>query len=272
MPTGSGACTLVRMWGLSDPGAGRGGSGSARPSWHSRPPRSWRTTSAARPSRRAPPRSPEPVRNATVVIEEGGARKGFTTTAVSGVRRRHHRDRGQPRHDGPHVHLRGQGPDGLPLFDLRIRCRHLRDRPGRRAAGRGRLGFYCKFHPSMRGVLTVGGTGGGVEPERPSFDQPLVVPPTKRGADIRLVMVRAGPHDAGRPAHVDVDLQRHLPRPDDPAARRPQDPGHDRQPPAEGSRVRRPRTSTATTTRRRTTASPPPSWSAAAPAAPTTTR
>ena len=43
----------------------------------------------------------------------------------------------------------------------------------------------------MRGVLTVTGVGGGVEPERPSFDQPLVVPATKRGDDIRLVMRRA---------------------------------------------------------------------------------
>ena len=63
--------------------------------------------------------------------------------------------------------------------------------PGVESLAAGDWAFYCKFHPGMRGVLTVAGAGGGVEPERPSFDQPLVVPPTKRGAEIRLVMRRS---------------------------------------------------------------------------------
>jgi FtsP/CotA-like multicopper oxidase with cupredoxin domain len=84
-----------------------------------------------------------------------------------------------------------RGADGLPAFDVRVPAGTTATVPGVELLAAGEWAFYCKFHPSMRGVLTVAGAGGGVEPERPVFDQPLVVPPTRTGAHIRLVMRRA---------------------------------------------------------------------------------
>ena len=137
----------------------------------------------------------EPVRNATIVIEEGGTRQGFATPKVSvsggggssaGVVTVVNLD--SMDHTVTSV---AKGADGLPVFDVRIRAGTTATLPGVETLAAGDWAFYCKFHPSMRGVLTVEGAGGGVEPERPSFDQPLVVPPTKSGSDIRLVMRRA---------------------------------------------------------------------------------
>ena len=132
----------------------------------------------------------EPVRNATVVIEEGGARKGFSTPAVtvSGGGTVTVVNLDSMDHTVTSV---AKGADGLPLFDVRVAAGTTATVPGVESLAAGEFAFYCKFHPGMRGVLTVTGAGGGVEPERPTFDQPLVVPPTERGADIRLVMRRA---------------------------------------------------------------------------------
>ncbi|MBL0749574.1 multicopper oxidase domain-containing protein [Nocardioides baculatus] len=132
----------------------------------------------------------EPARNATVVIEEGGARTGFSTpeVTVSGGGTVTVVNLDSMDHTFTSV---DKGPDGLPLFDVRVTAGTTATVPGIESLAAGTFAFYCKFHPGMRGVLTVAGTGGGVEPERPTFDQPLVVPPTERGADIRLVMKRA---------------------------------------------------------------------------------
>jgi FtsP/CotA-like multicopper oxidase with cupredoxin domain len=132
----------------------------------------------------------EPVRNATIVIEEGGARKGFSTpeVTVSGGGMVTVVNLDTMDHTVTSV---AQGPDGLPVFDVRIAAGTTATVPGVDALAPGEWAFYCKFHPSMRGELTVVGGGGGVEPERPSFEQPLVVPKTKTGADIRLVMKRS---------------------------------------------------------------------------------
>jgi spore coat protein A, manganese oxidase len=132
----------------------------------------------------------EPVRNATIVIEEGGTRKGFSTPEVTvsggGVVTVVNLD--SMDHTVTSV---ANGPDGLPVFDVRIAAGTTATVPGIDALAAGEWAFYCKFHPSMRGDLTVVGGGGGVEPERPTFEQPLVVPRTRTGADIRLVMKRA---------------------------------------------------------------------------------
>ena len=132
----------------------------------------------------------DPVRNGTVVIDLGGARKGFTTTAltVSGGGTVTVVNLDSMDHTFTSV---AKGADGLPLFDVRVPAGTSATVPGVELLAAGDFAFYCKFHPGMRGVLTVSGAGGGVEPERPTFDQPLVVPPTERGADIRLVMRRA---------------------------------------------------------------------------------
>jgi FtsP/CotA-like multicopper oxidase with cupredoxin domain len=132
----------------------------------------------------------EPVRNATIVVEQGGARSGFATpqVSISGGGAVTVVNLDSMDHTVTSV---AEGPDGLPVFDVRVRAGTTATVPGVQALAAGEWAFYCKFHPSMRGVLTVEGTGGGVEPERPDFDQPLVVPETRRGADIRLVMRRA---------------------------------------------------------------------------------
>lgn len=149
------------------------------------------------PAHDARPAWAEPVRNATIVIDQGATRKGFATpeVTVSGGGEVTVVNLDSMDHTVTSV---ADGPDGLPVFDVRVKAGTTATVPGVAALAAGEWAFYCKFHPSMRGVLTVVGGGGGVEPERPSFEQPLVVPPTKRGADIRLVMrrslVRTMPH------------------------------------------------------------------------------
>ena len=131
------------------------------------------------------------MRNATIVIEEGGARTGFTPSSVTvwggnGAVTVVNLD--SMDHTVTSV---ARGPDGLPVFDVRIRAGTTATVPGIETLAAGAWELDRKFHPGMRGVLTVEGTGGGVEPERPTFELPLVVPPTERGARIRLVMRRS---------------------------------------------------------------------------------
>lgn len=138
----------------------------------------------------ASPAFAEPVRNATIVIDPGGVRKGYATplVTVSGGGTVTVVNLDSFDHTVTSV---AKGPDGLPVFDVRIRAGTSETVPGTALLAAGAWEFYCKLHPSMRGTLTVEGSGGGVEPERPSFDQPLVVPRTDRGADVRLVMRQA---------------------------------------------------------------------------------
>ena len=132
----------------------------------------------------------EPVRNATIVIEEGGARKGYATpqVSISGGGAVTVVNLDAMDHTVTSV---ATGADGLPVFDVRVPAGTTATVPGTDALAVGEWAFYCKFHPGMRGVLTVSGGGGGLEPQRPDFEQPLVVPDTRRGSDIRLVMRRA---------------------------------------------------------------------------------
>jgi FtsP/CotA-like multicopper oxidase with cupredoxin domain len=134
--------------------------------------------------------SAEPVRNATIVVEEGGARTGFATPEVTvgggGTVTVVNLDSFD--HTVTSV---ARGADGAPLFDVRVPAGTSATVPGVEALAAGAWAFFCKFHPNMRGVLTVEGVAGGVEPVDTRFEQPLVVPPTRNGADIRLVMKRA---------------------------------------------------------------------------------
>lgn len=136
------------------------------------------------------PASAEPVRNATIVIEQGGTRSGFATPEVTvgggGTITVVNLD--SMDHT---VTSFARAADGTALFDVRIPAGTSATVPGIDALAAGAWAFYCKFHPNMRGVITVEGVAGGVVPEETRFEQPLVVPPTRRGADIRLVMRRA---------------------------------------------------------------------------------
>ena len=78
--------------------------------------------------------------------------------------------------------------EGRPLFDVRVATGTTATLVGADALADGSYPFFCKFHPGMRGTLVVEGSTGGVEPQRPSFDQPLIVPERLRAADIRLPM------------------------------------------------------------------------------------
>ena len=144
----------------------------------------------ARPTTSARRAWAEPIRNATIVIDQGGVRKGFEPrqVTVSGGGAVTVVNLDSMDHTVTSV---AKGPDGAPVFDVRVRAGTTATVPGVDLLAAGDWDFYCKFHPSMRGVLTVEGTGGGVEPERPTFEQPLVVPATRSGPQIRLVMRRA---------------------------------------------------------------------------------
>ena len=104
---------------------------------------------------------------------------------------RRHRHRGQPRLHGPHRHVGRRGPPtGQPLFDVRVPAGTSATVPGVEALSAGAWAFYCKFHPNMRGTITVEGGAAAWSPSH-AFEQPLVVPAPSAGADIRLVMRRA---------------------------------------------------------------------------------
>ncbi|QIK75957.1 multicopper oxidase domain-containing protein [Nocardioides piscis] len=81
--------------------------------------------------------------------------------------------------------------EGRPLFDVRIPAGETTTITQTEALANGTYAYFCKFHPGMRGTLVVTGSEGEVEPQRPAFEQPLVVPRVVRGRDIRLPMTPA---------------------------------------------------------------------------------
>ena len=81
---------------------------------------------------------------------------------------------------------------GDPLFDVRIPSGSTVTVPATALLADGSYGFFCSFHPHMRGTLVVSGSDGTVDPQLPAFEQPLVVPPVVRGERIRLEMREAG--------------------------------------------------------------------------------
>ncbi|WP_310529876.1 multicopper oxidase domain-containing protein, partial [Nocardioides sp.] len=81
--------------------------------------------------------------------------------------------------------------EGTPLFDVRVAAGTSATITGVETLVEGSYAFFCKLHPQMRGTLVVQGGEGTVTPQLPSFDQPLVVPQTRRGALITLPMRRA---------------------------------------------------------------------------------
>ncbi|PVG83380.1 hypothetical protein DDE18_08800 [Nocardioides gansuensis] len=80
---------------------------------------------------------------------------------------------------------------GEPLFDVRTPPGSTVSIPAAAGLAPGRYDFFCTFHPHMRGTLVVEGGGGGVEPVRPEFRQPLVVPRVLSGSRLRVRMREA---------------------------------------------------------------------------------
>jgi FtsP/CotA-like multicopper oxidase with cupredoxin domain/plastocyanin len=84
-----------------------------------------------------------------------------------------------------------RGSDGKPLFDVTVLPGQTVSISAAADLVAGSYPFHCSIHPTMRGTLTIEGSGGGVEPTRPSFDQPFVRPPVLTGKDIRIPIKRA---------------------------------------------------------------------------------
>ena len=122
----------------------------------------------------------------------------------------------------------------------------------------GTYPFHCIFHAAtMRGTLTISGSGGGVQPAPLSFDQPLTRPRTLRTAKMRIPIEQVGVRVLpDRAADDDVDLRRHLPGSHHRAAGRQGHEGHLRQPAALEAPAS-PCTCTGTTTRPRPTGNRP---------------
>ena len=93
------------------------------------------------------------------------------------------------------------GSDGHRLFDVTINAGQTKAIPAASTLRDGAYTFYCRFHASMTGTLTVG--AGGPVTTSPDFEQPLVQPPRLHGKNIRIVMrkakVRVLPHGPRTP-------------------------------------------------------------------------
>ncbi|MGN6250951.1 MAG: multicopper oxidase domain-containing protein [Marmoricola sp.] len=83
------------------------------------------------------------------------------------------------------------GPDHKLLFDVEVPPGATVSIPAASTLASGSYDFYCRFHPSMRGTLTVSGDSGGVTPVAQDFEQPLLLPPVMTGRRVRLVERRA---------------------------------------------------------------------------------
>ncbi len=134
---------------------------------------------------------------ATIVIDVRGALDGYTTKQVTlgrgGALTVVNND--TIVHSVTSVAV---GTSGDPLFDVVVPAGQTRAIPAAATLGGGEYAFYCSFHPSMRGTLTVEGESDGEVPVEPDFEQPLVVPEVLTGSDIVIPMrkkdVRVMPH------------------------------------------------------------------------------
>lgn len=90
------------------------------------------------------------------------------------------------------------GSDGRALFDVVVPPGATVSIPAASRLGSGQYSFYCRYHPSMRGALTISGAAGGVGPVAQKFEQPLALPPVRTGRRVVLTeepgRVRVLPH------------------------------------------------------------------------------
>ncbi|WP_167289007.1 multicopper oxidase domain-containing protein [Nocardioides seonyuensis] len=123
---------------------------------------------------------------ATILIELGGAATGYATpnvavaqggevTVVNNDSMAHT------------VTSDAVGTDGDPLFHVVVPARTTRTLVIARLAG-GKYAFFCGFHPSMRGTLTIEGDATGEIPTSPPFDQPLRIPKVLTGNNVTIPM------------------------------------------------------------------------------------
>ena len=89
--------------------------------------------------------------------------------------------------------------NGQRLFNVIVGYGRTVTIPGVDKLAPGTYGFHCAYHQStMRGTLTISGSGGGVQPAQVTFEQPLFIPPKKTTAKISISIkqanVRVMPH------------------------------------------------------------------------------
>lgn len=76
---------------------------------------------------------------------------------------------------------------GNPLFDTWVGAGQTATISAASNLAPGTYHFHCLFHPTtMRGTLTISGSGGGVQPTPQTFDQPLQLPRVLTGSHIRI--------------------------------------------------------------------------------------
>ncbi|PKH41748.1 hypothetical protein CXG46_07680 [Nocardioides alpinus] len=122
----------------------------------------------------------------TIVINKGGTRQGFSpaasTMSQDGWLTIVNLD------DFNHtVTSVAVDAAGRPLFDVLVRTGATVTVKIAAGLAAGQYPFFCRFHPNMRGTLTVTGAEPGEEPAAPSFDQPLVIPKVITAANPRVI-------------------------------------------------------------------------------------
>src|SRR6478735_2523369 len=125
----------------------------------------------------------------TIVIPVGGAASGFSPPDVS-VERGGQLTVVNNDNMAHTVTSEAVGTQGDPLFDLTVPSHATRTLVLPATLGAGEYAFYCSFHPSMRGTLTITGEAGEV-PKPPAFEQPLRFPQVLTGSNLTIDMRRA---------------------------------------------------------------------------------
>lgn len=127
----------------------------------------------------------------TVRIDPGGTFGGFTNPDVEVVKGG---TLSVVNFDGTRHSVTADDRDaaGNPLFSVIVDPEGTATVAGVEALAPGTYPFHCIFHAgTMRGTLTVSGTGDGVRPAPQSFDQPLVQPRTMTKAKLRVPIKRS---------------------------------------------------------------------------------
>ena len=128
--------------------------------------------------------------SATILIDRGGMTQGYATpqVTISQDGRLSVLNRDTYTHT---VTSEATDADGKPLFDVVVPPGATRSIPAATGLAAGDYPFYCRFHPNMRGTLTVTGDSGGPSGEQQKFTLPLVVPKVVRDSHVRLDMHQA---------------------------------------------------------------------------------
>ena len=86
----------------------------------------------------------------------------------------------------------GRDADGDPLFSGNALPGSTSTIAGTEKLAPGSYDFFCQFHPNMQGTLIVEGTDdSGVTAAKPTFEQPLRIPPVLTGSHLTIPVKQA---------------------------------------------------------------------------------